>query len=121
MTVTAPDATTWWDPAATTAAALDQLRLGGSDVDAARVADLVEPAGQRINNYLDRVDPVQSPAPGPLVYAVAQVVVELYRNKDAPTTSADGFMMPAWRPGAIDPLAGVRTLIDPYRQRRGIG
>jgi hypothetical protein len=121
MTVTAPDATTWWDPAATTAAALDQLRLGGSDVDAARVADLVEPAGQMVNAYLDRLDPVLSPAPGPLTYAIAQVVVELYRNKDAPTTSADGFMVTSWRPGALDPLSGVRRMIDPYRQRRGIG
>ena len=121
MTVSAPDRTVWWDAAAVTAAALDQLRLGGSDVDAGRVAALVAPAGQSINDYLDRCDPVPVVPPATLDYAITQVVVELYRHKDAPPASIDGMMFASWRPGSVDPLSGVRSMLRPYKSRFGVG
>lgn len=124
MTVTAPDVSVWWDPAAVTAAALDVLRLTDVDVDADRVGGHVATAGQAVNQGLDR-DPVDAfttqTAPVQLVDALVQVVVELYRRKDSPPTSVDGMLAGAWRPQSIDPLAGVRALIAPFRTRRGIG
>lgn len=126
MTVAPPDQTVWWDAASTTADALDQLRLEAADVDADRVAALVPKAGAAINDYLD-VDPyapVIWPAgdpPAPLVDAITQVTVELYRRKDAPTATADGMMLTAWRPASFDVLAGVRAQIRPYKRRFGIG
>lgn len=119
-TVAPPLYDVWWDDAATVAAALDQLRLGGSDIDAARVAGLVAPAGARLNAYMDRTTPVPTPAPPELAYAIVQVVVELYRNKDAPPASVDGLIASAWRPASIDPLAGVRNMIAPWRERLGL-
>ena len=124
MTVTAPDVAVWWDPATVTAAALAQLRLTDADVDAGRVGSAVGPAGQAINQYLDR-DPADAydtaTAPAQLQDAIVQVVVELYRRKDAPASSVDGMMLAAWRPPTLNPVAGVKYLIDPFRARRGIG
>lgn len=118
-----PDQTVWWDPAAVTAAALAVLRLTAGDVDADRVAALVPAAGARINDVLDRDadNPVPTPAPAPLVDAIVHVVVELYRAKDAPPSSVDGLIASAWRPPTVDPVAGVRAMIAPYKQRFGIG
>jgi hypothetical protein len=124
VTVTAPDVSVWWDAAAVASAALAQLRLEAGDVDAGRVVSAVDPAGQAINQYLDR-DPADAytvaTAPPQLQDAVVQVTVELYRRKDAPPTSIDGMLAGAWRPASIDPLSGVRSLIAPFRARRGIG
>lgn len=124
MTVTAPDVTVWWHAATVTAAALAQLRLTDGDVDAGRVASAVGPAGQAINQYLDR-DPADAytdaTAPDQLQDAIVQVTVELYRRKDAPPTSIDGMLAGSWRPQSSDPLAGVRSMLAPFRTRRGIG
>jgi hypothetical protein len=124
--VAPPDQTEWWDADATTTAALEQLRLEAVDVDAVRVAELVPTAGAAINDYLD-VDPYADviwpgvDPPAPLADAVVQVVVELYRRKDAPASTADGMMLTAWRPASFDVLAGVRALIRPYKRRFGVG
>lgn len=124
MTVTAPDVSVWWDPAAVTAAALAQLRLVDGDVDAGAVAAKVAPAGQMVNQYMDR-DPVDAftvgTAPPDLPDQLVQVVVALYRRKDNPAASLEGAMLGAWQPSAIDPLADVRRTLDKYRTRRGIG
>ena len=123
-TVTPPDVSVWWDAQAVASAALAQLRLVDGDVDAGRVGTAVDPAGQAINQYLDR-DPADAyttaTAPPQLTDAIVQVVVELYRRKDAPASSVDGMMLAAWRPATLNPVAGVRYLIDPFRARRGIG
>jgi hypothetical protein len=122
--VTAPDRTIWWDAPATTAAALAVLRLTDGDVDAGRVAAHVDPAGQIINQRLDR-DPVDAyttaTVPAEVAAAHVTVVVNLYRAKDQPAASIDGMMLGAVPPSYVDPLAGARALIDPHRTRRGIG
>jgi hypothetical protein len=122
--VTAPDRTIWWDAPAVTAAALAVLRLTDGDVDAGRVAAHVDPAGQIINQRLDR-DPVDAftsaTVPAEVAAAHVTVVVNLYRAKDQPAASIDGMMLGAVPPSYVDPLAGVRTLIDPHRMRRGMG
>jgi hypothetical protein len=124
VTVTAPDVSVWWDAATVSAAALAQLRLTDGDVDAGRVVSAVDPAGQRINQYLDR-DPADAyttaTAPAQLQDDIVQVTVELYRRKDAPPTSIDGMLAGSWRPQSVDPLAGVRSSLDKFRTRRGIG
>lgn len=123
MTVTAPDVSVWWDTAAVTAEALAQLRLLESDVDAGRVEAAVDPAGQSINQYLDR-DPAaawtSATVPVQALDAIVQVVVELYRRKDAPPTSIDGMLAGTWRPASADPLAGVRATLAPFKARRGV-
>lgn len=124
--VAPPDTSVWWDETATTAAVLDVLRLEAADVDAGRVAELVAVAGQAINNELD-VDPyapVLWPAPSPpapLAQAIINATVRAYRNKDSPTTTADGMMLTAWRPASFDILAEDRALIRPYKRRFGVG
>lgn len=124
MTVTAPDVTVWWDATATTAAALAMLRLTDGDVDAARVAADVDPAGQTINQRLDR-DPADAytaaTAPVQLQKAIVLVVVNMYRGKDQPAASIDGMILGTVPPSTVDPLAGARHLIDPFRARRGMG
>ena len=124
MTVTAPDTSVWWDATAVTAAALARLRLTDGDVDAARVAAEVPTAGQLINQRADR-DPADAytveTAPPEWQSAIVTVVVNLYRAKDQPAASIDGMMLGAVPPSYVDPLAGVRTLIDPHRTRRGVG
>ena len=125
MTAAAPDVSVWWDPAAVSAAALAQLRLTDADVDAGRIVAAVGPAGQSINQYLDR-DPVDAytvaTAPPQLQDAIVQVTVDLYRRKDARSSNLDGSMMilPPWQPPAVDALSGVRSLLAPFRARRGV-
>ena len=123
MTVTAPDVSVWWDAATVTAAALAQLRLVDGDVDAGRVDSAVDPAGQIINNFLDRdpADPLPTPPPEPVEQAHVTVVINLYRNKDAPPSGLDGAILGAWTPTFFDPLAGVRSTLAPYRRRYGVG
>jgi hypothetical protein len=124
VTVTAPDVTVWWDATTATRAALATLRLTDGDVDAGRVAALADPAGQIINQRLDR-DPVDAftaaTAPAQLHLAIVLVIVNLYRAKDQPAASIDGMMLGSVPPTYVDPLAGARTLIDPFRARRGVG
>lgn len=123
MTVTAPDVSVWWDATAVAADVLARLRLAGGDIDAEWITALIAPAGQAINQRLDR-DPADAftvdTAPAQLHVAIVQVVLELYRDKDAPPSSVDGMIAAAWRPPSIDPTLGVRYLIDPYRTRRGV-
>lgn len=116
-----PDQTVWWDEPATVAAVLDVLRLDEADPDAARVVGLVAAAGARINDVLDRVDPLPSPPPAPLANAIVTVTVELYRAKDAPPSSIDGLVAASWRPPTVDPVAAVRAMLLPYKQRFGVG
>lgn len=120
--VTAPDQTVWWDAPAVAASALAVLRLDETDVDADRVAGLVPAAGAQVNNYLDRTaaDPVPTPPPDDLADALVQVVVELYRRKDAPPSSVDALLASSWRAPSLDPLAGVRACLLRYKRRWGI-
>lgn len=123
MTVTQPDASVWWDPALVVADVLARLRLGDVDVDADWIAALVDPAGQALNQRLDR-DPADAltvaTAPPQLHEAIVRVVIELYRDKDAPPSSVDGMIAASWRPPSLDPTLGVRYLIEPFKTRRGV-
>lgn len=121
--VTPPDQSVWWDPAAVTAAALKQLRLTEGDVDQARVAGYVPVAGYLANEWQDRdsvANPVPDPVPPPWTDALVQVVVELYRRKDAPPVSLDGALLGAWRPPSTDPLAGVYAMFRGAKRRWGL-
>jgi hypothetical protein len=81
-----------------------------------------DPAGQIINQYLDR-DPVDAwtaaTVPAQVAAEHVQIVVRLYRAKDQPAASIDGMMLGA--PPLVDPLTGSRRALDPFRKRRGIG
>ena len=119
--VAPPDVSVWWDEATVAAAALDQLRLTVGDVDAGRVQSSVDPAGQIINQRLDRTDAyTAATAPPQLQQAIVIVVINLYRAKDQPAASIDGMLLGSVPQSYVDPLAGARALIDPFRQRRGV-
>ena len=113
-----PDPSVWWDVDETTADALAILRLSGTDVDAARIRTLVPVAGQLINQFLDSPDP-PTVMPDPVVQAHTYTVVELYRQKDSPPSSADDFGLSAGYVSA-DPLQPVRSMLAPYRRRAGV-
>ena len=53
-----PAQTVWWDPAATFASIMNTLRLQQIDVDADKLKALIPAAGEQINDYLDRTDPL---------------------------------------------------------------
>lgn len=120
-----PVQTEWWDPDEVAGRVLVVLGLDADDPLADRIDELIPAAGARINDYLDRRadDPVPAApaAPPVLVDSLVQVVVELYRRKDAPPSSVDGLLAGAWRPPSTDPIAGVRAAIAPYKRRWGIG
>lgn len=121
--VTPPSFQAWWDVTATTTAVLEQLRLTATDVDADRIGELVPAAGAAINTFLDRPDDV-APAPADILQAtLEQVVVELYRRKDAGSGNPTDYAVAAIaaRYGAVDPLGEVRAQLLPYKRRWGIG
>jgi hypothetical protein len=123
VTVAPPDQTAWWDETATTTAVLAQLRLVDTDVDAARIGELVDAAGAAINAFLDQPD-ATPPAPLAILQAaLEQVTVELYRRKDAGAGNPADFSTLAVvsRYGATDPLGDVRAQLLPYKRRWGVG
>jgi hypothetical protein len=123
--VTPPDQTVWWDVDATVANVLEQLRLTATDIDAERITELVPAAGYAINAYIDRVDPLPaSPlTPAAVTAALEQIVVELYRRKDAGSGNPTDYSVAAIvsRFGSVDPLGEVRAQLQPFKQRWGIG
>lgn len=68
----------WWDPAATLAAVLAQLRLTGTDIDENRLEALIPAAGRHINDYLDREADISPPALPTLQAALERVTIALY-------------------------------------------
>lgn len=118
----APATGVWYDLDVTVAAVLAVLRLTASDVDAERIRALVPVAGQLIDTRLDRQVALTSPAPLPVLVALENLTVELYRRKDAPFG-----VLNAWSPDAFairigrDQMAGIDSLLAGYRRRWGIG
>lgn len=111
----------WWDIPATTAAALDIMRLDATDPDAGRVQEAAAAACALIDTYLDLCEPLAPPTPEPIMLAAALLTVELYRRKDAPfgqvgEWSDDGG--PIRIP--MDWLSSVRYLLLPYKCGWGI-
>jgi hypothetical protein len=124
VTVTPPDTTAWWDVATVTTEALKILRLTATDVDASRITALVPVAGQLVNQFLDVETPtppdVLPAPPAPVTQALVYAVVELYRQKDSPPSTADDFgLSPGYVPA--DPLQPVRAMLAPFRRRWGVG
>jgi hypothetical protein len=115
VTVAGPDLSEWWDVADIAAAARQVLRLTDGDVDAERIVELVPAAGQRINAYLDRLDPATAD-PGNR-QALIDMTVAMYRA--AAPTSPDLAFGVGYPPA--DPLTAVRGELAANKQRWGIG
>jgi hypothetical protein len=126
----------WHDDAPAIAErALGQLRLTANDVDAARVAGEVLTACQLVDQHLElravegrvaytvggvtTVSYATGDAPEPVVRAAVFLTVELYARKDATL----GFL--GQGPDAMrlsgNHLAGVASMLAPYREGWGIG
>jgi hypothetical protein len=116
VTVAGPDLSEWWDVDDIAAAARHVLRLSGTDVDAARIVELVPAVGQRINAYLDRLEPAD-PADPVNRQALIDMVVADYRA--AAPTSPDLAFGVGYPPA--DPLTQVRSQLAANKQRWGIG
>lgn len=115
---------TWRDDDQAAADACTVLRLATTGVDYDAMLVQAHAAGDRICLHLDRLDPIPGVEPGvppaSLRVAHANVTVELWRRKDAPSGVAN-----SWAPDLVgtgygaDPLAGSYHLIDPYKGRWG--
>lgn len=116
--VTPPDVTEWWDVADIAAAVRDILRLTDSDVDAARIAELVPAAGRRLNTFWDRTTPVD-PADPMARRDLIDLTVAYYRDKDTPPTSPDLAFGVGYRP--TDPLSQIRASALANKRRWGVG
>lgn len=121
------------------AAALEQRRLAGDDMDATRVTGKVPAACAEIDQYLE-LRPIAGrvwylvggvavytyapgDAPAPVLEAAAQLALELYDRKDARfgvlTSASASFGEPVRV--SRDRLAGVASLLEPWREGWGIG
>jgi hypothetical protein len=139
--VTVPEAVagSWHDQApAIASAALEQLRLAEDDIDAGRVASKALAACSAIDRDLDLravagrvayliggvaiVSYAAGDAPADILEAAVQLTVELYRRKDAQFG-----VLNAWSPSgeplriSRDQLAGIDSLLAPWREGWGIG
>ena len=111
----------WYDPAGTVAAVLAILRLEDGDIDEARIASLVPVAAERIEAFLDRVDPIPGPPPSPaLQEALEEVTVDLYRLPTGGAAELAGLAVPV-AALVYDPISRVRALLLPAKQRFGVG
>lgn len=119
---------TWVDntQAATDAALILRLNPLPSGPDFDRLLEMAVSAGALICLHLDRLEPIPGAIPGTppalLRTAHANVTVELWRRKDAPSGGANSWA-PDQTPQQLptnDPLYASLALIEPYRNRWGI-
>ena len=111
----------WYDPDATLAAVLAELRLGGGDVDEERLRVLIPTAAADVELFLDGVDPPPGPPPAPLVQEGLQiVVVDMYRDQPAGAAELAGLAVPV-AATVYDPLQRARSVLIRHKQRFGIG
>ena len=102
---------------------LGDMRVSSTDVDASTVNRKAEVALEQITSYLDLPVPwVDDPEkwPASVLEGAVTVTRELCERKNAPFGIAG-----AWEDGTAarissDPLAGVRTMLAPFKQRWGI-
>ena len=74
-----------------------------------------------IDNELDRCEPLPALTPEPILEAAALATCNQYRRKDAPFGTAGGWGDTGTQtPVYSDPLYGVRPMIAPWKQRRGV-
>lgn len=120
MTDVAAPAVNTWDQAAIVADALAVLRLEATDVDAGRIeADAAE-ATEQLDAELDRVEVLDTTLVASLHGAAVDLTVSLYRRKDAGTGMAATYTPGGTAAVDVDPLAKVRLLVLPYKQRWGL-
>lgn len=112
----------WWDIPGTVAAALAIMRMDQSDEDVPRVEAAAVAVCSLIDEYLNRVDPMPSPTPGPVRMGAVFGTVEAYRRKDAPFGVLDSFSASDLGPTRIgaDVLRGIESMIRPYKQQWGV-
>ena len=116
-----PPAANVWDVEDIVARALAVLRMDGTDVDAARVADAVDAALAALDQELDAVDPIDTTARPDLIQSAVERGIEEYRRKDAPFGVAD-----AWSTDTVpvrissDRRRSTRSLVLPHKQRFGM-
>jgi hypothetical protein len=126
MTVVEPVDTVppWVDPEQVLADVLDILRIPTTDDDADRIDALIATAADLVEAFIDRGDSPLPDAPPmhPLIRtAMSNVVIELYRRKDAPFG-----VLNAWSADEVavrittDPLRGVLKILLPLKRRFGI-
>ncbi len=121
VTVVGPAANPW-DTSDIAARAMEVLRLDPADRDAARILDHAATAADRIDGYLDLLDPFPADSiPGAVQEVAVSVTVELYRRKDAPfgildSWSADGVFARV----PSDPLRMHEAVLSRYKRRQGV-
>lgn len=109
----------WWDPAATLDAVLWQLRLGGGDIDAERIASCIPPAGRAITAYIDPLVNLPGP-PTSLQNVLEAVTIAIYHRDEVGATV--GGSVSNLRPGGtapFDPVADVAAELDNYVEQWG--
>jgi len=119
--ITAPAANTW-NVAAIAAGAIAVLRLeGAGDPDVDRVETAAVVATGLLDAELDADVAVDATTNAVLATAAVQVTVELYRRKDLPFGTG-GAWSPNETPYSVegDPVAGVRAMTLPWKQRWGL-
>lgn len=127
MTYTAPDvpapAVNLWDQAGIVTDALAVLRLDAADVDADRVTAAADEATEQLDQLLDRTTELDTTTIPSLHGAAVDVTVSLYRRKDAATGVLASYTPAQYMPVAVDadPLAKVRKMIRPWKERASIG
>jgi hypothetical protein len=120
--VSAPLRCDWWVVHDTIVShALAMLRLESpTDPDIAAVERAALAIEADIDAYLDRCTPLPATMPAPVVEAAVLATCNQYRRKDAPFGTTGGWSDTPQIPVHPDPLYGVRAMLDPYRERRGV-
>lgn len=115
------DDQSWVDVQATYEAVLLMLRVTVQDPDAEQILACVTAAASLIDQYLDRVEPLPSPPPGPVQQALEQLSVELYRRKDAPFSLLNATVPEdvAVDISGVTSIQSIAPLIQPWKSRWG--
>lgn len=118
--VSPPDQTIWWDSAAVVGAVLNRLRLQDGDVDQPRITELVDVAGEMINDYLDQCSDRRPTAARK--NAIVALTVELYGRREVPIMGAGG----GTRLERVDTdvqndrIADILATLGPRKERFGV-
>jgi len=115
----------WTTPEAIAAAAMQQLGLGPTDPDAARVTTAATSAILLVDGYLGIPEqPWPTPTPQPIIDATVGITVESYRRKDAAFGVLNTWASADFGPVRIstDWLKGWESVLHPYmRDSFGVG
>ena len=108
----------WYDPTVTQANVLARLRLSSASADAPLIAALVPAAATAIEQYCDRITPLEGPPPDPALQEVLEgVTIRLYhRTAVVATIGAGVSTIEAPASGPFDPLADFHVELAPFRE-----